>query len=249
MNWTREQVLMVMNLYLTIPFGKLHSRNPEVIALATAIGRTPSAVALKLVNLASFDPELQKRGIKGMGNASKLDMEVWNEFKQNWSERVYESEVLRLATVKEPTSESIVEPDLGREREATVRVRVNQTIFRKMILASYNSSCCITGISEPRLLVASHILPWSQNEKSRLDPANGLCLNNLHDKAYEVGLISVRPDDFTLAVSEKLKGKMPDEIYLPNFEHFKDKKISLPNRAIPNSDYLAKHYNERFSRS
>ncbi|MFT5749308.1 MAG: hypothetical protein ACI93S_000563 [Ancylomarina sp.] len=51
--------------------------------LADLIGRTPSAVGLKLSKLASFDPHLQVRGIKGMKNVGKGDRLVFEEFQNN----------------------------------------------------------------------------------------------------------------------------------------------------------------------
>ena len=63
--WTREELILAINLYCKLPFGRLHRNNPAVIHLASLIGRTPSSVAYKLVNFASLDPSLQARGIKG----------------------------------------------------------------------------------------------------------------------------------------------------------------------------------------
>lgn len=62
--WTREELTLAVNLYCKLPFGRLHRLNSEVIHLANLIGRTPSSVAYKLVNFASFDPGLKARGIK-----------------------------------------------------------------------------------------------------------------------------------------------------------------------------------------
>ena len=68
--WTREELILAINLYCKLPFGKLHSRNPEIINLAKLIGRTANSVAYKLVNFASLDPSLKARGIKGAANAT-----------------------------------------------------------------------------------------------------------------------------------------------------------------------------------
>ena len=92
--WTREELLLAINLYCKLPFGRLHSRNPDVIKLADLIGRTPNSVAYKLVNFASLDPSLQARGIKGASNASYLDKEIWNEFYSNWDILPFQSEQL-----------------------------------------------------------------------------------------------------------------------------------------------------------
>jgi putative restriction endonuclease len=67
--WTREELIVAFNLYCTIPFGRIHIRNPQIIELAKAIGRTPSAVSWKLANFARLDPVLQKRHIAGANTA------------------------------------------------------------------------------------------------------------------------------------------------------------------------------------
>lgn len=88
---------LLLNVYLKIPFSQIHRNNSRIIELADIIGRTPSAVGLKLSNLARFDPELKKRGIKGMEHGSKLDEEIWNEFYQESDRVAYESELLYLS--------------------------------------------------------------------------------------------------------------------------------------------------------
>ncbi len=80
---TRDELILTINLYCKLPFGKMHANNPEMKELASLIDRTPPSVALKLGNLASFDPTLQARGIKGASNASKLDKSIWDEFYNN----------------------------------------------------------------------------------------------------------------------------------------------------------------------
>src|SRR5690606_25466931 len=85
-------------------------KNLEVIALATLINRTPSAVAMKLSNFASFDPVHKNRGVKGLSNTSKADEAAWNEFTSNWDKTIWDSEML-LTRLKEqhPSDESEVQ--------------------------------------------------------------------------------------------------------------------------------------------
>ena len=92
--WDREETMLVMNLYCRIPFGRQHSRAPEVIELAKVIGRTPGAVAMKLNNITSIDPDENNRGVKGLSGSSKLDKLIWDEFHNNWEEMATESEIL-----------------------------------------------------------------------------------------------------------------------------------------------------------
>lgn len=155
--WSRDDLIAAFNLYCRIPFGQMHKGNPKVIDLAGALSRTPSAVALKLVNYASLDPLLQARGIRGAAHGSKRDKEIWREFHDDWEALAYESE-LALARLKKKPIEEIAKFPEGTTRETVVRARVNQTFFRAAVLAAYNSTCCITGLAIPDLLIASHIL-------------------------------------------------------------------------------------------
>lgn len=244
--WTRDELVLAINLYCKLPFGKMHSRNEEIIRFAELIGRTPSSIALKLGNFASFDPTLKQRGIVGASNASKLDKQIWDEFYNNWDAALIESEKL-LATKKHTTIEKLNEVDVrdlekeGLNKERLVKTRINQCIFRKMILATYNNSCCITGIDNPQLLVASHIVGWQKDEKNRLNPTNGLCLNALHDKAFDNNLITILADDYTLKVSSKLKSKNLSQSIEQNFFRFENKEIRLPDKFLPSKEFLKIH--------
>lgn len=245
-SWSREELIVTINLYCKTPFGKLHKSNPDVIRLAELIGRTPSAVSWKLVNFASFDPSLQARGIKGASNASNLDKEIWTEFFNNWDDLAYESEIL-LANMKREIIG--VEPELeikdGLVKERMIKSRVNQSFFRATILASYNQTCCVTGIQQPELLIASHIRPWNMDEKNRLNPQNGICINALHDKAFEIGYLTITPD-FQIRVSSILLKQSKNQAIKDNFVNYNGNTIILPSRFLPDPVFLKYHNNERF---
>ena len=70
--WTKDEMILVLNLYLKTPFGKMYAGNIDVIKIAHLIGRTPNAVALRLVNYASYDPQLKQRGISGMSHVKNI---------------------------------------------------------------------------------------------------------------------------------------------------------------------------------
>ena len=238
-NWTRKELILAINLYCKTPFGRIHSRNPDIIKLSQFLGRTPGAIAWKMCNFASIDPSLDRIGAS---NVSKLDIEVWNEFFNNWEQLVYESESILAGfdmkgAVAQKDSHSI--PD-GREIERSVKVRVNQHFFRQAVLSSYDFKCCITNISIPELLISSHIIPWAEDAKNRLNPRNGLCLNALHDKAFDQGLLTISTD-FKVMISPIVK-----KYYLSSAERkfildYSGKEISLPRRFIPNTKFLEYH--------
>lgn len=243
-DWTREELILAFNLYCKTPFGKIHNRNPDIIELAKLIGRTPSAVSWKLANFARLDPELKERKIVGAQHGSKTEIQVWNEFHGNWEELSFESEQL-LAKMKHVSlQESIgiwTEGQLGEgeESEQTVRVRVKQYFFRQMVLSSYRYRCCITGLAIPELLNASHIIPWAIDPKNRLNPKNGLCLNSLHDRAFDRGLLTITPD-YRVRVSAKLRtfSDNANSILLLRYDNA---RVNLPDRFIPDVNFLAYH--------
>lgn len=247
--WTREELVLAVNLYCKLPFGKMHKGNSEIIQLAELVGRTPSSIALKLGNFASFDPTLKERGIKGASNASKLDKEIWDEFYNNWDAALLQSEEL-LASYKHTTVERLNEIEApvveGLEKERVMKTRINQHIFRRVVLATYDYKCCITGISRPELLIASHIMPWSAHKENRMNPMNGLSLNALHDKAFEAGLITINADNYNIIVSPQiLTSKMNDGLE-QNFAKYHNKTIQLPDKFLPSKEFLKYHNEQRF---
>jgi len=249
-NWTREELIIAFNLYCKIPFSKTVKTNPQVIAVANLIGRTPSSVAFKLGNFGSFDPELKKRGIVGLTNAGKLDKEIWDEFNADWNSLAYESELLiskrNNRQIEEDFQIEIPEIPIGKEKERLVRTRVNQSFFRASILSLYNQKCCITGLSIPDLLIASHIVPWSKDENNRLNPRNGLCLNAMHDRAFDKGFITVTPE-YKVKISNYFADYGNEEIVSEIFSKYDNQKIILPDKFSPNKEFLSYH-NEKIFR-
>lgn len=250
-NWTREQTIVALNLYCKIPFNRVTSTHPEIIRIAKIIGRSTNSLKMKIGNFGSFDPELRNRGIVGLSNASKLDKEVWLEFNDNWENLAFESEKL-IATFSNTSIERSLELDVsnipqGKEREAIIKARVNQNFFRSAILSSYNARCCITGLSVPSLLVASHIIPWSMNHKERLNPSNGLCLNPIHDKAFDNGYITITRD-YKVKISKQLQGLKEDVAVSNFFLKYDNQKINLPDRFLPKMEFLDFHAENIFKR-
>ena len=246
-DWTRQHLLPTLHLYTQMPFGQLDARNAKVKQLARWLGRAANSVAMKLTNLSSLDPVIAARGLRGLDGVSKLDRKVWAEFHANWDAMSAEAadEYARLAATNgEPLTEDVADVALqipeGKTRTASIQVRVNQWKFRKSILANYKARCCISGLSNELLLNASHIVPWSRDTKNRMNPQNGLCLSALHDRAYDIGLITVMPD-FKVRVSEKLQLQTEDSFMKQSLLRFNNKKILMPLRYGPDPALLESH--------
>ena len=245
-NWTKEQTIVAFNLYCKIPFQKASSNNPDIIRIAKIIGRSPNSVKMKIGNFGSFDPELKKKGIVGLANASKLDEKIWNEFNNNWDKLAFESERLIAKFLNKNINEIGINEPLklpqGLSKERLVKTRVNQSFFRQSVLSAYNLTCCITGLRIPQLLIASHIIPWSKSDDKteKTNPQNGLCLNSLHDKAFDKGYLTITPN-FKIKISKKLYEIQDDEISKKYFYLYENKNIILPDRFLPKKEYLEYH--------
>lgn len=242
--WSREELILALYLYCQIPFSKTTKTNPEVIKLSAILGRTPSSVARKLGNFGAFDEKLAARGVSGLTHYGKADKEIWNEFAGNWELLVEKSQLIlskssseQLFETKEVTNE--LPTDTITERQTSVLVRLKQSFFRKTVLASYGNSCCFCGIHLQELLIASHIIPWSKRKETRIDPRNGLLLCALHDKAFDKGLMTVKPD-FRIAVASKAFSAKSEFMQI-TLSNFNNSIIRLPSRFVPKIDYLSWH--------
>jgi predicted restriction endonuclease len=251
-HWTRDELLLTFNLYCRTPFGKLHRSNPEIISLARSIGRTPSAVAMKLVNFASFDPVQQERQIKGLRNASRADRDIWDEFNANPEELAFESQQVLLQLSSE-ARDGIVEPKSLfptslTESTRLIRTRLVQSFFRDAVLSSYEFKCAFCSLDLPELLNASHIIPWSQNVERRADPRNGLSLCAIHDRAFDRGLLSVGESFEILLATRARLHSSESRLYLVALLEIESKVLSWPKRFAPDSEALAYHREHIFER-
>lgn len=220
--WTREELILALNLYLKLPFGQMHSRTPEIIHLANLISRTPNSVAMRLTNFASVDPFHLQRGIKGLEGGKKQVKPIWDEFIDNREELLFESERILAGKehigIEDKFAEALqdIRSSKGEDKMREVRTRVNQYVFRRIVIANYGGKCAITGIDIPDLLLASHIIPWSKNEQERLNPENGICLSPLYDRAYDKGYIGIN-ESFEVIVSSTIKEKHSLDYHAKHF--------------------------------
>ena len=241
--WTRQQLLVAFALYCRLPFGQFHRGNPEIIRLADAIGRSPSALAMKLSNIASLDPEITSTGRRGLQSTSAHDRAMWAEMQSDWEQFAIESQ-RAILEVEAPLERDDAEQEevpiyFGEDREIQTTTRVGQRFFRAAVMSAYNRRCCITGLSLPSLLVASHIIPWRHDRSNRVNPRNGLMLSALHDKAFDSGIITIN-DDMTVRVSLN-HNEGNDMFFSEAVEAYAGRPIYLPEKFPPDREFLAYH--------
>jgi putative restriction endonuclease len=249
--WNRDELIRALALYYQIPFGSIDGRNPAIQALAGELDRSVGSVALKLANFASLDPTIRQSGRRGMVNASTLDRSIFKEFARRWFELSVVLPDAVLSTL-DPVAEvdaSLPEQFLIREGPTEIPrtswVRRGQDFFRRSVLAAYRETCCITGIADPRFLRAGHIIPWRDAESLRLDPQNGLCLNSLHDNAFDQGLLTL-DEQHRVVLSRDLAGKIPPDVYRRFFSVYEGSTIQVPDRLPPLDSALEYHRSNVF---
>jgi putative restriction endonuclease len=245
--WTEDQTKRALYLYFQLPFGQLHQKNREIIALAESLGRTPSSIAMKLANFASLDPKITESGRKGLDGATALDKKIWDAFHSDWTKLVME-----VSTI-DATPEQLAPDQLNESRHsfsyeplggmtttrAEIERRIGQDFFRRAVLANFDGTCSVTGVAEPRLLIASHISAWKDDVLNRHNPRNGLCLSATFDRAFDQLLMTVMPD-LTVRFSEQIlkSGTPHTRAYFAKYERT---KLRHPARLALDEQLLARH--------
>ena len=244
-NWTREEILVALNVYCKIPFQASRATNPIVMEYANLLGRTPSALNYKIGNLGSLDSNLKSQGIVGLAHISHLDEIVWNEFIENPDKIIFESELI-IAKLKQQTIEQVADIDIstlpqGADVLSIVKTRINQSFFRTAVLTSYENQCCISGVSNPELLEACHILSWKDNIKNRTNPKNGLCMNVFFHKAFDKFLFTVTPD-YKIEIADKMVDNVKSDSFRQYLASINGQHIILPQKFLPDVIFLEQHY-------
>lgn len=238
--WTRAELLVAFALYLKLPLRMHHGRHPEVVEQAARMGRAPAAIAMKLGNIRSLDDSITRTGLR---NASNADREMWAEMQSDWPAFTAAAEAALQEAVApaEAATETAAEPDLGegRDEPTIAKSRRGQSLFRQTVLSAYRNQCALTGLADQRLLIASHIIPWSQDPKMRLNPRNGIALNPLHDKAFDQGLITF-DEHLRLMLSPALPAS-ESEFARVAFTAQSGTQLAIPEKFAPDPDALAYH--------
>ncbi|OAN93399.1 restriction endonuclease [Sulfitobacter geojensis] len=238
-NWTDGEVTEALALYLRIPFGQFDKANAQVKLLAARIGRTPSAVALKLSNLAALDESIPQ---KGMANASAADRRVWASFMAEptsvihaFANQIHEATETSSRIGFSEQRRIAWEEQQGVPKMRLTEQRLGQAFFREIVLTSYHRKCALTGIDDSRLLTASHIIGWKEDRKSRLNPSNGICLNALHDRAFDRHMITF-DEDYRLVIAPDVPFNTRELLQQNDVD-----RLNMPERFLPDQAFLQHH--------
>ncbi len=246
--WTEEELLIALKIYCELAFGQFNSSNPRIIKVSNIINRTPSALSMKLCNFASLDPAMEGKGLKSV---SKSDKKIMSDFLESPETMIFKSELAYsnldlgrdYTSLQEPEAvafECDYENMPKTEKQSMVKTRILQSFFRKTVISSYNFSCAVCSINIPEMLIASHIIPWAEDEKLRIIPTNGIALCALHDKAFDRGFFSLK-NDYSIIISPQINNYKDNNFVDIIFLQFSKQTLHMPFRFMPDTDCITWH--------
>jgi putative restriction endonuclease len=147
-----------------------------------------------------------------------------------------------------PDQKALEPPANALERRYALRAvkqRLHQASFREAVITAYNGRCALSGLPEPLLLDAAHIVADSDDRFGQPVVPNGIPLSKIHHAAFDAHLIGIDPD-YRLHVSERLL-RQNDGPMLEALKRLDGGTIHLPNRTkdLPDRERLALRF-ERF---
>ena len=134
--------------------------------------------------------------------------------------------------------------DAGERRYALrlVQQRLHQASFRDAVITAYRGKCALSGMPEPLLLDAAHIIADKNERLGQPVVPNGIPLSKIHHAAFDAHLIGIDPE-FRVHVSERLMAQN-DGPLLEALKSLNKRSLHLPSREIdyPDRDRLAARF-------
>jgi len=146
-----------------------------------------------------------------------------------------------------PGEAALAPPETAAERRYTlaeVKHRVHQASFREAVITAYRGRCALSGLPEPLLLDAAHIVRDADERLGQPVVPNGLPLSKIHHAAFDAHLIGVDPD-FRIHVSDRLMSRR-DGPLLEALKRLDRERLHLPPREKdwPDRERLAVRYEQ-----
>ena len=149
----------------------------------------------------------------------------------------WDGQALRARVTFGPNPETLAPPTDSLERRyalRTVKQRLHQATFREAVIAAYDGRCALSGLPEPLLLDAAHIIADKDDQLGQPLVTNGIPLSKIHHAAFDAHFIGIDPD-FRMHVSDRLLGQN-DGPMLEALKQLNGRNIRLPGRTKDHPD-------------
>jgi putative restriction endonuclease len=136
-----------------------------------------------------------------------------------------------------PREDALEFPETTADRRYALRdvkQRLHQASFREAVIAAYDGRCALSGLPEPLLLDAAHIIADRDEQYGQPIVPNGIPLSKIHHAAFDSHLIGIDPD-FRIHVSERLLTRR-DGPLLEALKRLDKGSLHLPSRAKDRPD-------------
>lgn len=224
--------LNVMKAYLVD--GRSHRDIQRNILGIPAPSRGGGFVAMNILHKYGIYGE-HKAKLKNISEDELLKFFPEIRTNENFSDLTKAIKYRNSAIDKIQKQDYVIEDPSISEKNISTKQRLYQNVLRERILSNYNHKCAICGLDKDDLLVCSHIKPWAEDKRNRLNPRNAICLCVLHDKLFDRGYFSL-DNDYNLLFSEKSDSKIKSL--------FDECKFNKPLLEEPDKALLAYHRNE-----
>ena len=241
--WSDEELIVACYIY-----NSDWSYTEKIRRALQYLGRNESSVKFRFGNFDNF-----RKGAGGFANGGTHARKIWDKYQENPSEMAELAISLfnggQVGSASNSESEMATELGVfdieeGSYREYISKYRKNQDKLRAATLTCAGNRCCVTGISEPMFLIASHIKPWSVCEpKEKTDVHNALCLNTFHDSLFDKYRMTVN-ESMEIIYDPKLEDCIPEKTYRSMIQEYTEIKVNESNK--PATKYLEYH-NNRFT--
>lgn len=187
--WSREDIIIAYALYCVTPLNQINPTNRAIQQVSEIIPHSVASIVMRMKNFRFLDPSVAS----GLGHVAKADKRIYEEFKHDWGALSIEAEQLTGLALFDASPIQGAKPLSSLTDHS--RVSRERHFFKRAVLSAYDSTCYISGCRLPRMLIASHIKPYSacRDESERVNPENGICLNTFYDKAFDSGLMTITP--------------------------------------------------------
>ncbi len=239
--YTKEQEILIIDLYTRTPTSRIRNSNPDIVELCRffndhGMPTVVSGIRNKMENLKSVDPDYVSDGRVGRTKMAKSLRELWDAEMETGFAHLDEHVADAIAAIESGSSNrpSGTPPQWSS--------RTGQAAFRERVLTAFGGQCCISGMSNPSLIQACHIKPYTTcHDEGRadqeMDVRNGLCMNVLFHKAFDAGLFTI-DEQHRVLLSESIKDHPTEDEY---FSRYDCMHIHETTRTHIGPDYLEYH--------
>ena len=242
----------VKNQFYLYGFGKI----VEIKDTIESIGKKRNKPAIGMIELGYrfIDPILQN-DLESFEWEFKQRGNSWEHFFQQYGmNEITKADFVNLLNIglkRDIDLSADFQADLDEDyssgdKTALRKIRGNDhRKFAQQVKLNYQRTCAISGIQTSDFLVASHIVPWSKDENNRKNPANGICLSSLLDKAFDEGYLTIN-SKYQVVVSDVIR---EDKVLFEYLKQYEGKKIQLPKDFKPDLNFLDWHQKNKFLRN